>query len=534
MSEEPTPAKPGPADEGAAGGKRSEAGSSEPAANRAVDRFQIFEKVALDRLSAGSDLTRPASFLPLPIRATALAVLLIVSGGVLWSVLARVPIQVNGTAAILPEETIATIQASTSGILRYQVAGIGAGRLPAAQRQANALLQRYWLTEATVPTNRVPSRARLQELIAAALLPLHGLALVMPESRRSAFDDRGHHETSDPVVHFPRGTILAAIEDPAAHAELNSALLTSLPSETLQSSQANELRDRSKRIAAALELQNGQLAALAKELQDRKQLYKRYQELWKDGYLQSTILLDERSRINGLQEQMNAIRREQISTSINSSEQIYQARQSLVNSGDILNKLEDQLIDYLNKTRLFVPDRGAFIVASNFQIGSRVQQGDEIFSYTSQPPTLPRELPVFLDGPSAQQVETGMDVLLTPQGISRAQYGGIPGRVVKVTRIPLPDDGVLGVVGARSISRSVLQRVSTPYLVRVRLEQAEPLHCGSVLSSLCYRWSSGRQPPHPVRLATLADVQITTRYRRPVEFVMPALRKALGLVVDNP
>jgi hypothetical protein len=36
-----------------------------------------------------------------------------------------------------------------------------------------------------------------------------------------------------------------------------------------------------------------------------------------------------------------------------------------------------------------------------------------------------------------------------------------------------------------------------------------------------------------VRLATLADVQITTTYRRPIEFVVPTLSKALGLVVDN-
>ena len=92
---------------------------------------------------------------------------------------------------------------------------------------------------------------------------------------------------------------------------------------------------------------------------------------------------------------------------------------------------------------------------------------------------------------------------------------------------------MFGAVGSRSLAGSIQQQIPAPYLIWVRLDLAEPEFCQQVLSRRCYRWSSGRLPPHPVRLATLADVQITTTNRRPVDFVMPALRKALGLVVDN-
>jgi hypothetical protein len=126
-----------------------------------------------------------------------------------------------------------------------------------------------------------------------------------------------------------------------------------------------------------------------------------------------------------------------------------------------------------------------------------------------------------------------MKVLVTPKGISRAQYGGIPGRVIEVNKLPLQGDGLLGAVGSRALVNPIQQITLTPYLARVQLEQTTPDRCRSGSSYDCYRWSSGRLPPHPVRLATLADVQITTTYRRPVEFVMPALRRALGLVVDN-
>lgn len=126
-----------------------------------------------------------------------------------------------------------------------------------------------------------------------------------------------------------------------------------------------------------------------------------------------------------------------------------------------------------------------------------------------------------------------MRVLLTPRGISRAEYGGIPGKVVTVNQLPVLGDGLLGTVGSSALVNAIQQLLPSPYLVRVQLEQAEPRYCSQALSRRCYRWSSGRLPPHPVRLATLADVQITTDYRRPIEFVMPAIKRALGLVVDN-
>jgi hypothetical protein len=88
------------------------------------------------------------------------------------------------------------------------------------------------------------------------------------------------------------------------------------------------------------------------------------------------------------------------------------------------------------------------------------------------------------------------------------------------------------VVGSRSLSQLIQANLPAPYMVRVKLEQAQPAYCAQVLSRRCYRWSSGRLPPHPVRLASMADVQITSAHQRPVEFVLPALRRALGLVVE--
>ena len=140
---------------------------------RAADRFQIFESVALERLQAGSDSTKPAAFLPLPVRLTAIAAAAIAGIGVVWSLLARVPVQVNGTAAIVPSSGMSTLVAPTSGHLRYQVSGLGVNILTAAQQRNNALLGDFWRLEAGAFTSSVSAVNNLDTLINAALASIH-------------------------------------------------------------------------------------------------------------------------------------------------------------------------------------------------------------------------------------------------------------------------------------------------------------------------------------------------------------------------
>lgn len=499
---------------------------------RAADRFQIFESVALERLQAGTDSTKPAAFLPLPVRLTAIAAAAIAGIGVVWSVLARVPVQVNGTAAIVPSSGMGTLLSPTTGHLHYQVNGLGPNTLPPAQRRNNKQLALFWSLEGRRFTSRVSKISRIDELVRTALATtVAGQTLVLPEDlpKKELYDQPG----SRLLITYPEGTLLARINDPLAHQELNGALLTTVPAVDLQQQLQRERLKRSGEYRSLGGLQQGQRQAIARELQERLELYQRLQGLWKQGYIPGTQLLQEQSAINQLKGQLLSSDASQLTTRINSQDQLDQSKQAKISNRDSRNKLETQLITYLAKTALFVPDGGFYLLAKFFRDGSWVKQGDELLSYTTKPPELPSVVPVFLDGTSAQQVSEGMTVLLTPKGISRAEFGGIRGAVVEVNKLPLLGESVFGAVGSRSMAASIQQMIPSPYLVWVKLDLAEPRFCQQVLSRRCYRWSSGRLPPHPVRLASLADVQITTTYRRPVEFVMPALRKALGLVVDN-
>ena len=85
--------------------------------NAAADRYLIFEKAALDKLRSQADQSKPVGFLPLRVRLAALTAIFITASGIIWSVYARIPIQVNGQATIIPEGVISSILTRTSGIV---------------------------------------------------------------------------------------------------------------------------------------------------------------------------------------------------------------------------------------------------------------------------------------------------------------------------------------------------------------------------------------------------------------------------------
>jgi len=508
-----------------------EIGAVDGNSSKAADRFQIFEAVALERLQTGSDTTKPAAFLPLPMRLAAISAAVIAGMGIVWSILAKIPVQVDGIGAFVPSNGMGSLIAATSGTLNFQVSGLAPSALPAEVQQQNKVLSLYWRNQVRKFTSEVDQVDRLRNLVNIALSKVQGQALLLQEDFKAdeVIDQPGRRH----LVTYPEGTLLARIADPMANQELNSALLGGMPMVDLQRKLKIDHIQRSGQYRNLGKLTSEQRLVVSRELQQRRNLFLRMQKLWKQGFISETQLLDAKGRVNQLENQLLDTDSSRLSIDINSLNEVRQSNQANITDIETRNKVEDQLIHYLGKTASFVPEGGFYLLTQSYRDGSYVRQGDELMTYSTKPPELPVTIPVFLDGISSQQVDAGNKVLVTPKGISRAEYGGIPGQVVKVIQLPLPAEGVIGAVGSRSLATAITKLLPTQYLVIIKLEKDEPKYCKQALSYRCYRWSSGRLPPHPVRLGTLADVQITTVYRRPVDFVMPALRKALGMVVDN-
>jgi multidrug resistance efflux pump len=519
---------------------RKPAESSEPPQPiLAADRYQIFEQAALERLRSGSDQTKPVGFLPLPVRLAAISAITITGLGVLWSFVARVPVQVNGLATIVPEGSVSSAQARVDGVLHYQVSGVGPDVLSLLYRQRNEGLSRFWDAAVVHSRPTVPIE-QLLELVNTAELPAKGQRLVMPGSRdnREAFDQLGRSGDGQFLKQqrqlFVGGnTLIAQIDNPPAVEELDAMRRLSSPKLALERQASQDRRQRAQAYGSVDGLIVGQLRDKERELSQRKALLQRLQKLWSKGFVSETQLLQEQATVNSLDQQVVQLRRDRLGNNFSGTDQRQQAAQADLNALQATDQLQSALVTYLAKTFTIAPPTGIYLVAKYLQTGMEVHAGDELFTYSLTPPSLPRRIPVFVDAATLQQLTEGMRVLVTPKGISRAQYGGIVGVVDEVGRLPLSGDALASVAGGRSLGTAIAQAVPNPYLVKVRLQISEPAFCLQLLSRRCYSWSTNRVPPFPVRLGTQADVQITTIYRRPIEFVMPALRQALGLVVEN-
>jgi len=505
---------------------------SPPDKQAAADRHQIFEQIALERLRSGSDTSKPVGFLPLPVRLTVAAAVSITGLGVLWSLTARVPVQVNGLASITPEVPVSSAIARVDGELTYQVSGVGPDRLNPIRRRENEALSLYWSEDWE---QGALSFSRLNALAVAALDNKQGQDLVMPETLNGyeTVDDLRQSLLFYERLHFPGNSIIARITNAEAQQELDAVRLTTQPKLKIDRSIVDDRRQRAGSFKTVASLLVNQHQRQRQELQEREDLLRRLEVLWRQGFVSTAQLLQEQSVINGLRNQLLQLDRERINTDASRTDQSQQASQTVLSSLQTTNQLQSALVSYLNRVYTFAPPLGLYIVSRSIRNGMQVRAGDELFTFSVDRPILPKIVPVFVDAATSQQLNEGMPVLLTPKGISRAQYGGIPGVVDEVGKLPLPAEGIAAFAGGRTLASSIQQSLPSTYLVRVKLQQAEPAYCQQMLSLRCYLWSSNRRPPFPVRLGTLADVQITVQYRRPIEFVMPVLRQALGLVVEN-
>jgi hypothetical protein len=380
------------------------------------------------------------------VRLTAVAAATITGLGLLWSLTARVPVQVNGLASITPEAPVSSAIARTDGELTYQVSGAGPDQFNKQRQQDNGALSSYWGEDWG---EEAISFKRLNALALSVLDNIEGQELVMPESanKNEAVDDIHRSILNYQRLHFPGDSVIARISNAEAEQELDAIRLTTQPKLKIGRLLENNRRQRSEKLKSVATLLTNQQIQQRQELKEREALLQRLQLLWRQGFVSTAQLLQEQSVINGLKNQVLQLDRERINTVSSVTDQREEAAQSALGNLEATNKLQSALISYLNKAYTFSPSSGMYIVSRSIRNGMQARQGDELYTFSVDKPSLPMIVPVFVNETTSQLLSKGMQALVTPKGISRAQYGGIPGVVVEVSKLPLPAEGIAAFAG---------------------------------------------------------------------------------------
>ena len=172
----------------------------------------------------------------------------------------------------------------------------------------------------------------------------------------------------------------------------------------------------------------------------------------------------------------------------------------------------------LSAERILAPAAGQ-VTEIKAATGSIVVPGQAVASIR----TGTEELDVLLYVPPAagEQVEAGMESLVSPVAIRREEFGAIRGTVESISTFPVSFEGMVAVLQNQNLART-LSEDGPPYVGRVSL-LADPATASG------FAWTSPRASGQTLTAGMLVSVEIKTRSQAPITLAIPLLREMLGM-----
>jgi HlyD family secretion protein len=127
----------------------------------------------------------------------------------------------------------------------------------------------------------------------------------------------------------------------------------------------------------------------------------------------------------------------------------------------------------------------------------------------------------YMPADQGKNVTPNMRAQISPSTASREEYGFLEGRVTYVSEFPATHEGMMRILSNDALAQALATN-GPPLAVYADLERDPASASG-------FKWSSPKGRGLTVAGGTLCDLTITIRERRPVELVIPLLRRSAGL-----
>jgi HlyD family secretion protein len=127
---------------------------------------------------------------------------------------------------------------------------------------------------------------------------------------------------------------------------------------------------------------------------------------------------------------------------------------------------------------------------------------------------------IYLSPEDGKTARPGMHARIEPATVRRDEYGAMIGRIISLSAYPATPEGMAATLhNAELVSR--FSHGGAPYAAVVQLEADPGAPSG-------YRWSSGRGPDLRITSGTLVHAEVVTRERRPLDLLLPLIRRVSG------
>ena len=316
------------------------------------------------------------------------------------------------------------------------------------------------------------------------------------------------------------------------------------------------VRDRSlasiQKRKESLELSLRQAKALTPKLRQRlgirRRLFQQQKAIKEDLVLQVEQQLNENlTKISELEAQLKENERQiteaesQNLQNINSIKQIntqiqeLDVKKSQLNQQQVEKQLEkeNQIREIRNniaKLRLELSGKSKIVsqydgrvIEVPANIGQAVSGGTRLASIDIGDPEAELMSVMYFPDKDGKQVKQGMTVQVTPSTVKRERYGGIVGKVTKITPFPVTNQDMTAVIGNENIANSIAQSISNNggSAVQIVADLQENISG--------FKWSSSEGPNLQISPGTTAQARVVTGELAPISYVIPLFREWTGI-----
>ena len=467
---------------------------------------EIFRTEALEKLSSPEDLERPFELLPAKSWMALAAIVLTVLGAGIWSYFGRIPETVDGPGVLISPGRVRSLQSSYGGQIIDLKIRVGQA---VAKNDLLAVINQSDLKQALDQAN-----TRLRELELAL-----SSQVVLSQKRIER----------EKVLRYAQETLLKQNLD-----ELESF------SKKLADNSANVLDREAKGIEVVREQMTRLNTDLKKQLDDLRRLEAR-RLVTSDAVIaaESSVVSNEiqitelnvrllelsvrdieagqtsaqmRSRQTEIRSQLSQLELDAIKEELNRTDSQVARAQQIREQKDRVAQLEHQLT---LQGEIRSPAAGRLVELS-VNLGQVVVAGARLGALeldTEDGLSDLRNLGYFPLA-SGKRLEPGMLVAVTPSTVQRARYGGIYGKITRVSPYPITEESATAIIGNPEIVRALSQPGG---MIEVEIELENSLESFSG-----FRWTSGG-PRLKFSAGTTTMARVTVNQKPPIAFVFPSL-----------
>ena len=490
---------------------------------------KIFRDSAIEQANSPEQLDRliqitgPRRWLSL------LAFTLLLSSGIAWSVIAKIPTTVTGKGILVYPNKVVTAQANTIGqLLDVKVKSgdrVKKGQ-PIATIDQSELKQQLQLSQTKLEDLQRQDRdagfvrtqrERYDQLTAS-------------QQRQSLQQNIETIRSMSPLL---RNTGFDSIQRERASLQQQlQTLENSLPLYKTRWDKRQQLFDKERAITEdvviqarkeyeGLQAQINQIEVQLKQL-DTKVVEAQQQEV--------TSL----NQVNEIQAKINALD----SDKVGKVEQDFGATTSRLKEIQEIQRTIAQITTQLKKNSEVLSTHEGVFLEVLVKPGQRVEASSSMGTISVRTESDKLQSIVFLDQESGKKVEAAvqknesqkqdkLDVKITPTTVKREEYGGIKGKVEMVSPLSITQTGAASLVGHPDLLKGIISNDSSQIAVFTSLE----CNVQKSNSSDCqdYQWAGSEGTGQPLTAGTTTTVKITIEERKPITYILPFLKNLIGV-----